>query len=374
MKRLNKKLALLLMVVFMASLVLSACSGDNEDAPESNLPEEGITVKAGFIFNAPPGEEGWPFAHNQGRLALEHELGIETIFVDSVAENIDCENVMRDMIDQGCNVIFACSYGYMDWMYKLAPEFPEVYFFHCSGYLTADNMSAYFGRMYQPRYLSGIAAGLRTESNQIGYVAAMDIPEVRRGINAFTLGVLSVNPDAEVDVVWTNTWYDPAKEKAAAIELLNRGCDVIAQHQDTTAPQIAAQERMAEGTNAWCVGYHSSTVSAAPDSYLTAPIWNFSDYYVAEVKKIMDGTWTSSNYWGSMEDGIVLLDELTDNCAEGTAEAVAEAKAAIEDGSLIVFAGPLYDNTGELRVEEGTVMTDEEMLSINWFVQGVKNN
>ncbi len=339
-----------------------------ENAPDATNPDTvaaGNKVKVGFVYIGAPGDAGYTFAHDQGRKALE-EMGVETAFVENVPENAECTKAIRDLIDQGCNVIFSTSFGFMEFTHDVAKEFPDVKFFHCSGYTTDTNMTAYFGRMYQARYLSGIVAGMRTETNKIGYVAAMPIPEVIRGANAFALGVKSVNPTATVELLWTNTWYDPTLEKSAAVELLNKGCDVIAQHQDTTAPQIAAQE-----AGKWAIGYNSSTANVAPNAYLTAPIWNWGVYYKAQVQKIMDGTWKSENYWGSINDGIVGLDTLTANCAPGTQEKVDEALAKIKSGEEYIFEGPLKDNTGTERVAAGVKMTDQEMLSFNWFVDNI---
>lgn len=322
-------------------------------------------IKVGFVYIGSINDEGYTQAHDQGRLALNAQ-GIQTAYIENVAENADCEKAIRDLIDQGCNVIYATSFGFMDWTLKVAADHPEVYFGHCSGYKRAENVSTYFGKIYQSRYLSGIVAGMKTRSNKIGYVAAMPIPEVIRGINAFTLGVQSVNPKATVEVIWTNTWFDPAVEKQAALELLNKGCDVMAQHQDSTATQIAAQEKGASA-----IGYNSSTPNAAPKAYLTAPLFKWATFYTDDVQKIMSGTWTSRAYWEGLDKGAVALDDLTANCAPGTAQAVEDAKASIMDGSVYVFTGPLVDQSGTERVIRGMQMTDEEVWNMNWFVKGV---
>lgn len=214
--------------------------------------------------------------------------------------------------------------------------------------------------------IAGIVAGMKTEKNYIGYVAAKGIPEVIRGINAFTLGVQSVNPDAKVEVVFTDTWYDPSVEKQAALELLNKGVDVIAQHQDTTAPQVAAQEK-----GAYCIGYNFPTADAAPDAYLTAACFNWATFYTDDCQRALDGTWTSRAYWEGLAANMTYLDDLTALCAEGTQEKVDAARDSIIDGSFDPFTGPLYDQNGELKVEEGVKMTDDEIWNMNWFVQGV---
>ncbi len=356
-----KKLGILLLVLVLGLSLLTGCGGEETPGPEEN------PVKVGFIYVGPIGDGGYTYAHDQGRLFMEQELGIEALYQENVEESAQAvETTIENFIDQGVNVIFGTSFGYMEPMQALAPNYPDVAFMHCSGYLMADNMGNYFGAMEEARYLAGIVAGLKTESNKLGYVAAYDIPEVIRGINAYTLGAQSVNPDAVVEVVWTETWYDPAKEKEAAKALLDKGCDIIAQHQDTTGPQIAAEER-----GVFAIGYNTDSSEQVPDAFLTAPMWNWGPYYADQVKKVMDGEWVAESYYGNMKDGIVELAPLTDLVAEGTQEAVDEAKAAIMDGSLQVFGGPIKGQDGSVRVEEGAVLTLDELLSMEWFVEGV---
>lgn len=374
----KKILALLLAMMLLVSLTACGASSDqsaepatdntaseNTPATEEETPAEDMVV--GFIYVGPIGDGGYTFAHDQGRLYLEEQLGVKTIYKESVPETQEVEQEIRNMIDQGAKVIFSTSFGYMDYTKKMALEFPEIKFYHCSGYEMADNMSNYFGRMYEARYLSGIVAGLKTETNEIGYVGAFAIPEVIRGINAFTLGVQSVNPDATVKVVWTNTWYDPAKEKDAAIALLDQGVDIIAQHQDTTGPQQAAEER-----GAFSIGYNTDMSAMAPKAYMTAPVWNWGPYYVKQVQAVMDGNFTAEAYWGGMNDDVVRLAPLTENAPAGAQEAVDAAKAQILDGSLKVFEGTINGQDGAVVVEDGQVLTDEEMLGMMWFVQGVE--
>jgi len=364
----KKALSLVLITVMIAALVLTGCTGSQKaEAPKVDDKKE--EIKVGFIYVGPIGDGGWTYAHNEGRIYLEEQLNVETIYKESVPEGPEVEKVMRDMIDQGANVIFATSFGYMDFMEKVSKEYPDVKFLHNSGFKMTENMSNYFGRIYQARYLSGIVAGLKTESNEIGYVGAFNIPEVIRGINAFTLGVQSVNPDAVVKVKWTNTWYDPAKEKEAAIALLDEGVDVIAQHQDTAGPQIAAEER-----GKWSIGYNTDMKDTAPKAYMTAPIWNWGPYYVDQVKAIMDGTWEAESHWGGMDEGIVKLAPLTANAPAEAKELVETAQEEIIAGTQKIFVGPIKDQTGAIKVPAGVEMTDEEMLSFDWFVEGIEGN
>ena len=245
-------------------------------------------MKVGFVYVSPIGDAGWSYAHDLGRKQVEAMDGVTTSYVEAVPEGPDAERVMLNMARKGYDVVFATSFGYMDPMLKVAKKFPKVTFMHCSGYKTAKNMGNYFGRIYQPRYLSGMVAGAMTKSNILGYVAAFPIPEVIRGINAFTLGVRTANPEATVHVVWTSTWFDPPVEKEAAEALLDQGVDIIAQHQDTTEPQKAAADR-----GALSIGYDSDMSTFVGDTVLTSPVWNWGPKYLDIAEQIMAGTYST---------------------------------------------------------------------------------
>jgi basic membrane protein A len=344
----------------LLSLALTACGGGGGGQADEPF-------KIAFVYIGPPGDLGWTYEHDRGRKMLEEELGeqIETTYIENVEEGPDSARVMRQYAQEGYDMIFATSFGYMDYMYEVAEEFPDVLFEHCSGFKTLDNMATYFGRIYQPRYLSGIVAGHMTENGNIGYVAAFPIPEVVRGINAFTLGVRDVNPEAQVHVVWTNTWYDPVKEREAAVALLDAGADIIAQHQDTTEPQKAAQER-----GALSIGYDSDMRSFVGDTVLTSPMWNWGTYYIDTVKDALAGEWETHQYWGGLEDGVVQLAEMSPKVPEDVQAQVNEARQAILDGED-VFCGPIMDQDGNTLVAEGECMSDGDMLGIQVFVEGV---
>lgn len=322
-------------------------------------------MNIGFVYVSPIGDAGWSYAHDQGRLELEKMDGVTTSYVEAVAEGPDSERVMLNMARKGYDVIFATSFGYMDPMLKVAKQFPETIFMHCSGFKMADNMGNYFGRMYQARYLSGMVAGAMTKSNIIGYAAAFPIPEVIRGINAFTLGAQSMNPEVTVRVVWTKTWYDPATEKEAAKSLLDVGADVIAQHQDSPAPQEAAQEK-----GVYSIGYNSDMSQAAPKAHLTAPIWNWGPFYVETVKQVKEGTWKAASTWPGLKEGIVNLAPMSDMVPQEVQDKVMAKKEAIKGGEK-VFVGPLKDQEGAEKVAAGAAMSDEELLGMTWFIQGV---
>ncbi|HHC07469.1 MAG TPA: BMP family ABC transporter substrate-binding protein [Actinobacteria bacterium] len=367
-----------ILLVAAFALVVAACSsggGATTTAGGGGTPTTGggemaepLTVA--FVYVAPIGDLGWTWAHDQGRLAIEEEFGdaVETLYIESVPEGPDAERVIRDFAQKGADLIITTSFGYMDPTIAVASEFPDVEFVHISGYKTADNVATVFGRMYQPRYLSGLVAGKATKTNTIGYVAAFPIPEVIRGINAFTLGVREVNPDAVVKVVWTNTWFGPPEEKEAAEALLAAGADVIAQHQDTTEPQKAAAD-----AGGFSIGYDSDMRAFVGDTVLTSPIWNWGVKYVDIVRQMLDGTYEGGyQYWGSMADGIVDLAPLSPLVDADTAALVDEKKAAIVAGDLDVFCGPIVGANGNTVVEAGKCLTDGEMLSMDWFVDGVE--
>lgn len=333
-----KKLVALVLCLMLALGCMSFASA--EFAPVSK-----DELKVGFVFIGDVSDKGYTYAHGQGVEAMKAALGLsdeQVIIKTNVPEDGACENAIRELIEQGCQIIYGNSYGYMNYMEELAEEYPEVIFSHCSGYKSNDvNFNNYFGAIYQARYLSGIAAGLKTKSNKIGFVAAMQTPEVIGGFDAFALGVQSVNPDAVVYVKYTNSWYDPTLERQTADALLDMGCDVIAQHCDTANPQIAAQER-----GVWGCGYNADMSVDAPAAHLTAPVWNWGAVYTKETQAVIDGTWVPENIFLDMSDGLVDLSPLSENCAEGTAEAIEAARAKILSGEFDVFNQELWDNQG----------------------------
>lgn len=334
-------------------------NSENEDN-ESELP------KVAFVYIGVPGDGGWTFEHDKGKQMVEEEFGITATVVENVPEGPDAERVFEELA-QDHDIIFGTSFGYMDPMYNVAQKYPDVVFMHATGYKTSENMGTYQGKGYQPGYLAGIAAGELTENNKIGYVGAFPIPEVIYTINAFTLGAQSVNPDVEVSVVWSNTWFDPATERQAAITLLDQGVDVLANYQDSPAGIQAAAER-----GVWGMGNDSDMNRYAPETYVTNPTLNWGPYYVDVVQSVIDGTWESGRYYGGLAEGMVDLAPFGKNVPEDIVEKVEAKKQELIDGSFEVFTGPILDQTGELRVEEGSSMSQDEILSMDWFVQGIK--
>ncbi len=326
--------------------------------------------KVGVVYIGEPGDAGWTYAHDQGLKKAIKAIGddkVELIIQQNVKEDQSATQAMEAMINQGAKAIFATSFGYMDYMVDLAAKYPDIYFFHCSGYKVADNLSTYFGKIEQARYLTGMVAGSQTTNNKIGFVAAIPIPEVVRGINAFTLGARSVNPSATVKVIWTNTWFDPQVEKDAANALLKDGADVIAQDQDSAAAQIAAQD-----AGKYSIGYNSDMHSFAPKANLTSEIWHWEVYYEPAIRSAMDGTFVSEQYFQGFNKGIVGIAPLaTDLLKDNTIKAKVEDMQAKITNGYNVFTGPIKDNTGKIVIPEGKSATDEELLSMMYLVEGV---
>ena len=354
------------------ALVAAGCGDDDGDeggggdaAGEAAGDEP---VKVAFVYVGPTGDAGWTKRHDDGRQQLEDELGdaVETTFLENVEEGASSEQVFDRLAREGNKVIFGTSFGYGDQMLAVAERYPDVVFEHATGYQVAENMGTYFGAAEEARYLSGMAAGSKTETGQIGYVAAFPIPEVLRGINAFTLGAQRVNPDVNVNVVWTSTWFDPVVEKEAAESALNGGADVLAQHQDTPAAGEAAQ-----AAGGFWVGYNDDMSSFAPDAWLTAPTWDWGPFYVDTVRSVIDGTWESDQYYGDMEDGLVNLADVSDTVPEDVRAEIEEVQAEIIDGSFAPFTGPVTDQDGEERIADGEVPPLPDLLSMDWFVEGV---
>ncbi len=320
-------------------------------------------LKVGFIFVGDVSDKGYTYAHYQGVKEMQEALGLsddQIVLKTNVSEDGACDTAIRELVEAGCQIIFGNSYGYMNFMEELADEYPDVIFSPCSGYKSNDtNFNNYFGAIYQARYLAGIAAGLKTQTNKIGFVAAMQTPEVIGGFDAFALGVQSVNPDAVVYVKYTNTWYDATLERQTADALLALGCDVIGQHCDTPNPQIAAQE-----AGVWGCGYNADMTADAPQAHLVAPVWKWGAVYTQEVQDVIDGTWKAENIFLDMTDGLIDLSPLSDNCAEGTAEAIEAAKAKILSGEFDVFNQELWDNEGnQITDANGCFVKDIEGTS-----------
>lgn len=356
----------------------SADAGEDKEAGKSNFaPVAKEDLKVGVIHIGDPADgSGYSYAHDQGIVEMQKELGLEDsqiIRKNNIpdADPTMTEQAMRECIEEGCQIIFATSFNYMDTCEALAEEYPDVIFSHGTGYKSNDtNFNNYFGRIYQARYLSGIVAGMKTETNKIGYVAAMgsENSEVTGGADAFAIGVAEVNPDAQVYVKVTNSWLSPTEETNAAKALIAEGCDVIGQHCDTPNPQTEA-----ESAGVWGVGYNSDMMNDAPKATLTSVVWNWGVYYTQAVQKVIDGTWTSENYFGGMDDGLVDITPLNEDIvAPGTQEKVEEARKKIVEDGFNVFDGVLETNDGKTVGEEGKTLDDATITGgINWYYKNI---
>jgi simple sugar transport system substrate-binding protein len=326
-------------------------------------------LKVGFVYVSPITEAGWTRQHEEGRKAVAKALGasVQTTFVENVPEGADAERVIRDLAREGHKIIFTPSFGYMEPTLKVAQEFPDVKFESITGYKTAPNVAVANARYYEGRYLAGVAAGRMTQSNLAGYVAGFPIPEVLQGINAFTLGMRSVNPRAQVKVVWLNTWFDPTKERDAAMALFNQKVDVIAFHTASTAVMAAAQER-----GKMAVAYHSDMRKVAPDAQIMAVTHEWGAYYTSRVRALQQGQWQSGTVWGGMKEGMVRVGDFGPKVPKAVQAEVLAKQKEVASGKLQPFAGPITDNEGKLVMPSGQVLSDAEILSMNFLVAGVQ--
>ncbi len=336
-------------------------------AMSAGLAHAADKFKAGFIYVGPIGDHGWSYQHNQGRLAVNKALGdaVQTTYLEKVGEGADAERALERLVRAGNKIIFATSFGYMETVLKVAKRHPEVKFEHATGYKRAANVATYSSRFYQGRYIIGQIAAKMSKKGMAGYIASFPIPEVVRGINAFLLGAQSVNPDFKLKVVWVNSWYDPGKEADAAKVLISQGADILTQHTDSSAPMQVAEEK---GIHAF--GQASDMIKFGPHAQLTAIIDNWGPYYVKRVKAAMDGTWKSTDTWGGLAEGMVVMAPYT-NMPEDVKKMAEATQAAIKAGKLNPFAGPIYDQSGKLRAKKGEALDEGTLLGMNWYVKGV---
>lgn len=326
-------------------------------------------MNVGFVYVSPIGDAGWTFQHEMGRQAMDKALEgrVTSRYIENVPEGAESERVIRQLASTGSKLVFATSFGYMNPTLRVAQRFPDTVFQHATGYRRSDNVGTYNARFYEGRYLAGMVAGAMTRSNVAGYVGAFPIPEVVMGINAFTLGMRSVNPAAEVKVVWVNSWYDPGKEREAADTLIAQGADVVTHHTDSTAVVQAAEEK---GVSA--IGYHSDMSKYGPNAHLTAVTHHWDDFYTDIAREVLDGTWAPRDRWEGIAAGVIRLAPFNERVPAEVQAAVREKEAAIRDGSFHPFTGPVVDQDGNVKVADGSVISDEDLLTTDWYVEGVQ--
>jgi len=348
----------------IAAVVAATC------ALATSLPSSAqAPIKIGFVYVSPIGDAGWTFQHDEGRKQMEKALGgkVVTQVVESVPEGADAERVIREFAATGSRMVFATSFGYMNLTIKVAKQFPKVAFEHATGYKTDKNVGVYNARFYEGRYLNGVIAGKMTKTNVAGYVAAFPIPEVLQGINAFIRGMRSVNPKAELKVVWVNAWFDPGREREAANTLISQGADIVTHHTDSTATVQAAEEK-----GIYAFGYHSDMSKYGPKAQLTATTHQWGDYYTRVAEQLVAGTWKPGNFWGGMKEGMIKLAPLNPAVPKDVADLVASLSKDIIAGKLHPFTGPIKDNAGKEQLAAGKTMDDDSLAKMNFYVEGVQ--
>ena len=324
-------------------------------------------LKIGFVYVSPVGQAGWTYQHDQARQAMQRTLGdqVTTNFVESVPEGADAERVMRDLAAQGHQLIFATSFGYLEPALRVAADQPGVKFEHAGGYKTAANLNTYNARFYEGRWLAGWLAGKSSQSGVAGYVAGFPVPEVVQGINAFTLGMQAANPKATVRVLWLNTWFDPPKEREAALALINAGADVLTNHSGSPAVPQAAEEKGVK-----LIGYQSDMRAHAPKAQLAAVTSDWSGYYTRVAQSVIAGTWQAKPMWGGMKDGMVKLAAVSPALAPAVRKELGAREKLLIAGKAGPFMGRLIDQAGQVRNERGA-LGDEAIARMDWYVQGV---
>jgi basic membrane lipoprotein Med (substrate-binding protein (PBP1-ABC) superfamily) len=362
----KRKLALAAPLLTLAAVAVAFAVGAS--AGMAHRAAKGAVFKAAWIYVGPHNDGGWSQAHDEGRLMVQKALGskIQTTFKENVPEGPQVAQVIESLIRDGNKIIFATSFGFQSAMAAAAKKHPDVKFEMATGTIQSKNMAEYFGAGEQAIYLAGMAAGAASKSGSIGYVVPFAIPEVIRHTNAFAMGAQAAHPGAKVKLVWMNAWFDPAKEKKAAQSLHTAGADVLGQNVDSPATGQYAQS-----VGVPWVGYDSNGIKFAPTSWLTAAVYNWGPYYLKRTKAAMDGTWKTGFYYGTLKDNFVTLAPYGPKVTAKTKAMIAAKRAAMVSGKFNVFSGPLYDQSGKLRVPKGKTLTVKDLYAMNWLVKGV---
>ena len=365
--------------VLAAAAALAGCGKKEEAAPAaasapasaaaSTAAAKPEPLKVAFIYIGPVGDGGWTFAHDNGRKAVEKQFGdkVVTTFVEKVPESADAERVFRDVASQGNKLIFGSTFGYMEPMLKTAADLKDVKFEHATGYKTAENMRTYDSRTYEGAYMAGVIAGGMTKTNTLGVVGSIPIPEVIRNINSFTLGAQSVNPKVKTKVVWVNEWFNPPKETEAAQSLINAGADVLMQNTDSSAVL-----QTAEKAGKFAFGWDSDMRAYAPNAHLASAVINWGPYYIKAVQDTLDGKWTTSQSWWGVKEGAIDLVSISEFVPAELKAKVEAAKAGLKDGSLVIWKGPIVDQSGKEVLKAGEVADDKFLGGVKFYVKGVE--
>lgn len=375
MTDLNKRSMFKLAAVSALAITALAACGKKEEpvaaapAPAAEAPAKAEPLKVAFAYVGPVGDGGWSFAHDTARKKVQEEYGdkIVTTFVESVPEGADAERVLRDLASQGNKLIFGTTFGYMDAIQKIAPDYKDVKFEHATGYKTAETVRTYDSRTYEGAYLAGVIAGGMTKSNTLGIVGSVPIPEVIRNINSFTLGAQSVNPKITTKVVWVNEWFSPPKETEAATSLINGGADILFQNTDSPAVLKTAEEK---GARAF--GWDSDMTAYGPKAHLGSSIINWQPYYSKAIKDVLEGTWTTGSSWWGVKEGAIDLVSMADDVPAELKTKVEEVKAGLKAGTFQIWKGPIATNDGKEILAAGAQADDAFLAGINFYVKGVE--
>ena len=357
-----------------AVAALTGCSKKEEapapaPAPVAAAPAKAAPLKIAFAYVGPVGDGGWTYAHDNGRKAVEKEFGdkVVTSFVEKVPEAADAERVFRDMIGQGNKLIFGTTFGYMEPMLKVAADAKDVKFEHATGYKTADNLRTYDSRTYEGAHLAGVIAGGMTQTNTLGVVGSIPIPEVIRNINSFTLGAQSVNPKVKVKVVWVNEWFNPPKETEAAQSLINGGADVLMQNTDSSAVL-----QTAEKAGKYAFGWDSDMTAYGPKAHLASAVINWGPYYVKATRDALEGTWKTGQSWWGVKEGAIDIVSISDKVPADLKAKVEKVKAGLKDGSYVIWKGPIIGSDGKEVLKKDEVADDKFLGGVKFYVKGVE--
>ena len=344
-------------IALLPAFALSSVASAADSAP----------LKVGFVYVGPVGDAGWTTQHDMARKEMESNLKGKVVskYVENVPEGADAERVIRDLAQQGNKLIFTTSFGFMNPTLKVAKQFPDVKFVHLTGYKTAPNVATLNARFYEGRYLAGVMSGKMTKTNVVGYVAAFPIPEVLQGINAFTRGLRSVNPKAEVKVIWVNSWFDPGKERDAAITLMGQGADIVTHHTDSTAVVQAAEEK-----GKYAIAYNSDMHKFGPKAQLGAVTQHWGAAYTKAAQQVLDGTWKSTQVWGGIKEGMIKLEAFGPMVPNDVKQLVAAREQDIVSGKITPFDAPVKTNEGKLVLAKGH-LSDADLNKMDYYVEGV---
>lgn len=376
MTDLNKRSMFKLAAVSALTVTALAACGKKEEpapapaaAPVAEAPAKAEPLKVSFAYVGPVGDGGWTFAHENARKKVQEEFGdkIQTSYVESVPQGPDAERVLRDMATQGNKLVFGTTFGYMDTIQKIAPDFKDVRFEHATGYKSSETVRTFDSRTYEGAYMAGVIAGGMTKSNTVGIVGSVPIPEVLRNINSFTLGAQSVNPNITTKVVWVNEWFSPPKETEAATSLINGGADVLFQNTDSPAVLKTAEDR---GIRAF--GWNSDMTAYGPKAHLGSAVINWQPYYSKAINDMLNGTWaTGPNSWWGVKEGAIDMVSIADDVPAEIKAKIDEVRSGLKAGTLQIWKGPVVSNDGKELLADGVVADDAFLAGVNFYIKGV---